>query len=495
VRRFVPLAASALATLFGAFTASACGGGKQHRPDVVSTFPANLQVVPGWVPYIRVTYDERVHVLNLRAARVESQGPLGGTQSIRVEADPTDDHSILILPDLSGHFLPNERHIVAVQEGAAANDDGHYRLDEYKFEFTTGAAPDLFLAATDGNVYQFDPDTGTTVFGTSPGAGWSARSPASTDGRIWVWRDPVPGPGSSVLSTFTPGTPTITQDVTLTGETGVVHGGGIAVSEDGRIVYATAEDAGTNRLFVHRIDAATQTETGSLMLSTPLDGHASFRPAFDRDRDRLFVVIADGLGGGSLCVVDLDDFEEVDMVAGGGVDALPVPGGAGACIYDTANEWIWILAEQSPTAKFVLVNGTTFAQYPTSEPFVGQPRAGAVTPDGHFFLQGLDGYPDDEGIVRSRTDEVDEGFAFVVSDDVGGVDQGCDRIRAIVRDPTTVRFDVFPDDGVGSFYSSFDTQDVEFVQVDFDAGTEGIQVIPLGYSVTGAVRLFGVVPP
>ncbi len=498
IRAPVRILSAALAALgaAGAFGSVGCGGGKQQRPEIVATFPTDGQSLSGWLHAIRVTYDVPVGVLNPRAARLSADGPDGGGQVVLIREDPADDHSILIVPDLTGHFVPGVLHTVAVLEGAAVDADGHYRLDEYEFTFTLGPVPNLFLSAEDGNVYETDPATAAQVFVTSPGAGFLAREPASTDGRIWVWRDPSPGPGSSLLSTFTPGTATITQDVALSGETGVRTGDGFAVSFDGRTLYASARDAGTNRLFVHRIDAATQVETGSLQLSIPLNGNASHRPCVDPDRDRLYVAVADGAGGGFLAVVDLATFTEADMVAGPGVDALPLPAGAGDLLYDVSNEVAWMLDEAEGNAAIVLIEPDTFAQVPTPEPaFVGSPVVGFPTPDGRYFVQGLDGYAGTQGLVRSRTDQVGEGFAFDVSDDVGGVSQGCFRIRAVVRDPASVRFFVFPDNGLESFFAVFDTADTDFVQEDLDGATAGVQVIDFNAAVTGGTTLLGAVPP
>lgn len=494
--RRIPLLAIALLV-------AACGAGEQKRPVVVSTFPADGQILAGWLAVVRVTFDEPVSILNEAAVTCEAIGPGGGNVGLRLLPDATDPASVLAVPASGGHFVPGLVHLLTVREGAVVNDDEHYLLDEVVVSFTVGPAPNLFLSGDDGNVYEVDPATGTQVAATVPPAGFEAKSPASTDGRLWVWLDPT-APGSSALGTFLPGTATISQTVALSGETGTRAGRHLVVSADGRTVYATAEDAGTNRLVLHRIDAATQTEIGSgIALSPALAGSpATFRPALDVEGNRLFVPFSDGAGGGFVAVVDLAAFAEIDAGPLAGVDALPVADGAGDCSYDRTREAVYMALSDETTAGLVKIaaGSPPFATAVEREPFTGTPTAVFAQPDGGYVVYGLDGYSGTDGLVRVRASRLDEGFVLPLVDDVGGSPVGCDSVAALLHDPTAARFYAFADDGSTPVLALFDFfDDTPPIQVDLDAGTDGVQAIDLsaatgGALVTGATVLLGATP-
>lgn len=476
-------------------------GGAQDRPSVVSVFPADGQVVAGWLGCIRVTYDEPVVVLSEDAARVQADAVEEGGVRVRIVQDPEDPFSILVLPDLGGHFFPNEEHHLVIQQGAVANADDHYARDEFESFFTVGDGPHLFVTTEAGSVYELDPETGAQVGVTAPPAGTVAHDPLGTDGRVWVWLD---GAGDAQLGTFVPGEATITTFVTLSGEVGTRTGSHLVLDPAGHTLYATARDAGTNTLRVHRIDVATLTETGSIALSPTLSGaEPDFQPSIDREHHRLYVPFADGTAG-LLAVVDLDDFVEVDMVPGAGVDALPMPDGAGDSAYESAREVLYVILEDEATPGFVLIGTEDFAQFPAREPtLVGAPEALYPTADGRWLVQGVSGYAaaTQLALIRSQAADIFEGFAQALSDDVGAGPEGSTRVGVLLRDPTDTRFWAFADDGVSTVLAAYDF-DPDFsipLQVDFDAGLPGVQSLDLSSSapgvVTGATTLFGACGP
>lgn len=477
-----PLLLSAAFLLLG----SACGGGAQHRPSIVGVFPANGSTVE-WVEQIRVTYDEPVRVLNSKAARLTDEVTGDGIY-VEVFADPSDPRSVFIRP-LVTHLGPNHLHHVAIQEGAVVNADDHYVLKEHDSYFTVGSPPNLVVTSSNGAAYELDAATGALLSTTLPPAGYRAREPIGTTGRIWVWLDPVPGPGDSVLGTFVPGDATMTV-VPLLGEVGVREGVSFAVSIDGLTLYATAIDQTRNRLRLHRVDVTSLSEyIPPLELSPAIAGSpASFRPAVDLDRNRLYVPFSDGAGGGYVSVVDLATFAELDAGPGPGVDALPTPSGSGPMSYEPLAEYIFLLRAGDANPGFVLIGPSDLAQFPVDEVLIqGSPTSLYVTPDGRYVVQGLDAYDGTAGLVRSEAGDIGEGFAVPVLDDVAGVMQGSDRVPVLVDDPALTRFHAISSDGVESFLEDYEWDDADVAQIDLDPLTEGIQAISLAASVPGVV--------
>ena len=458
-------------------TSTSCGGfgEKQQRPGVASTFPAANSVSVEWIGQVHVTFDEPVTILNEFAVRLAAQNPV---ESIPCRAYPdyADPRSIYIAPIAEGHFFPNRLHECVVQEGAVINTARHYLLDEVGFYFTTGLAPGFFVTATDGNAYRLDPSTGNSLATFTPPAGFLATLPVATDRRVWVWLDRIAA-GDDELGTFAPGDATITI-VPLSGEVGVRTLGGLAVSRDGRRVYATAIDGGTGRLRVHRIDAATVAQTASLQLVTPVAGSpATFRPTIDPRRDRLIVPYSDGAGGGLLAAVDEVTFTELDAGPNPGVDAYPMPGGAGDTSFDEINDWIFMALSDEPTQGLTYARPDFTAQGVERETFQGTPRPIFVLPNGGYVVTGLDGYAGTAGIVRSLVEDIDAGFPIPVLDDVGAGLQGSDRVRALVRDPASTRLWVIADDGASSVLASYEWWTEAVVQQDLDTLALGIQAL------------------
>ena len=462
------------------------GGGAQNRPGVTTFFPADGAVLPGFIDTMRVTYDEPIRVLNSRAVQLAND-ETGEAIYVEAFADPADVRSILVKPMAGGHYFANARHHFIVQEGAVVNADDHYMLQERSSYFTVGAAPNLVVTSSNGSAFELDTVTGAKLSTTPPPVGWKAREPIGTEGRIWVWLDPLVGVGSN-LGTFVPGAAAMTI-VPLSG-VGSRSGVSFAVSLDGRTLYATAIDNGTNRLRVHRINVATRTEIlPSIPLSPVLAGSpVSFKPCLDIRRNRLYVPFSDGLGGGRIAVVDLRTFAELDVGPGPGVDALPTPDGAGDLAYEPFRDLFYMLLEDEATPGFVLIGPTDFAQFPAREPTLqGAPHSLFVTPEGRFVVQGLDAYDTTLGIARTDTLDLNEGFTFPVLDDVGGVLQGSDRVTVMINDPVLTRFHLFSSDGVESWLADYEWYPSQVVQLDLDGITAGVQALGLAPGVPGVV--------
>lgn len=495
VRRTPPLVLLALSTVL--LSSTSCGGfsEKQQRPAVVATFPAADAVLTGWLGAIRVTYDEPITILNEFAVQLGAQLP---AESIPCRAYPdlTDPRSILILPVGAGHLSPNRLHLCVVQEGAVVNAARHYPLEETGFYFTTGPAPSFYVTATDGNVYQLDPSTGASLATIAPPAGFLAVRPVSTDGRVWVWLDRI-AVGDDELGTFQPGDATVSI-VPLAGETGTRTLGGLVVSPEGRTVYATAVDEGASRVRVHRMDAATLAESGSVQLVTPTAGSpATFLPVIDPRRDHVLVPYSDGVGGGAFAAVDVNTFAEVDAGPNPGIDAYPMPAGAGDACFDEISDVVFMSLSGEATQGLTYARPDFSVRGVERKPYQGTAGPIFSVPTGAYVVTGLGGYAGTAGIVRSSLSDIREGFTLEVRDDVGGVLQGSNRVRTIVRDPASTRMFVICDGGTSSFLASYEWFLAAVVQQDLDPVTPGIQALPVGVPtpVNGATYLFGSTPP
>jgi hypothetical protein len=492
---FVLASAAAALLLFVSGCGSALGIHDQHRPHIVSVFPAEGQVLPAWLGEIHVTFDEPVTILDLTAVALFSD-----TERIIVQAyaDPTSPNAILVLP-LSGHFTAGEHHSVGVHEGAVVNAEGHYLENEFDWNFFVGPRPNVFAASNNGNVYELHPETGIQVAVTAPPAGFLADSVIGSDDEVFVWLKNT-GAGSDALAYFVPGAATMTL-VPLTGETGFLFGMGFALAPDSKTLYVTARDAANQKVRVHRVSTATRTETLSSLELTPLTPLPALtrRPAVDLIRNHLFVAHADGAGAGLLSVVDLKTFTQMDATAIPGL-AAEIRDGAGNLDYGPFTDRIWMTLPERPSAALDVIDPVTFAQFGTSELGLTQgPISSILTPDERFFVQGLSNYSATQGLVYSQTSEIGNGFPQNVLDDVGGVLQGSNKLTAIVYDPGSFDLLAFASNGTSTVMCVFDVFNFDVVQIDEDLITPGVQGVGLAASAPGtivsATFLRGALPP
>jgi hypothetical protein len=480
---FVLASAAAALSLFVSGCGSALGIQDQHRPHVVSVFPADGQVLSGWLGEIHVTFDEPVEILDLTAVGVFSDNEQVIAQAY---ADPSDPKSIVILP-LGGHFDPGQYHSVGVREGAVVNAEGHYLEDEFDWSFTAGPRPDVFVASSNGNVYELRPDTGAQVAVTTPPAGFRADAVIGSDDEVFVWLKNT-GVGSDALAYFVPGAATMTT-IPLAGETGFRFGMGFALAVDAKTLYVTARDAANQKVRVHRVSTATRTETLSSLELTPLTPLPALtrRPAVDLIRSHLLVAHADGAGAGLLSVVDLKTFTQLDATAIPGL-AAEIRDGAGNLDYGPITDRIWMTLPERPSAALDVIDPVTFAQFGTSELTLTQgPISSILTPDERFFVQGLSNYTGTAGLVYSQTREIGNGFPQNVLDDVGGVLQGSNKISAIVYDPGSPDLLAFASNGTSTVMCIFDVTNYDVVQIDADLITPGTQGIGLATTAPGTI--------
>jgi hypothetical protein len=464
-----------------------CGAGgieAQDRPDVVSTFPAQGAVLPGWLAGVRFTLDEPVRVLNKKAVAVWVNGDAIDANVIE---DPSDPRSVLVVTE-GGRFTPGFEHRVSLLEGAVVNSRDHYLYNEFAITFTLGPRPHVFVGTSAGELRELVAADGTLVATTAVPVGYLAKQVLGADDEVFAWLDKT-GVGDDLLAYFVPGAGSTTT-IPLAGETGERVALGLALSIDGRTLYATTADRGTNTMRVHRIDTATRAELApSLVLATSVAGSTfvARRPAIDTLRNRLYVAQDDGAGGGTLSVVDLATFTEVDVRPGAGTSSV-LADGAGDLTFGIDTDRLWMTIADEPNAGLVVIDPVSFATYEAREQeFTLGPIASALTPDERYFLQGLDGYAGLTGLVRSSTFEIGDGFGFDVRDDVGGTLQGSSSVRAIVADPGSSVMLLFATGSGKTILTAYEWLDESVSQLDLDFGVDGVQGVSLATSAPGDV--------
>ncbi len=483
-----PSALVALAVVvLASFPLAGCGGGgieKQNRPEVVSFFPADGAVLPGWLNAVRVTYDERVRVLNETACSVEVNGD---TIDARVVPDPADDQAVLIMTE-GGRWVPGAFHRVIVREGAVVNDDDHYMERERSIGITLGVRPNVFVGVEGGAIHELSSGDGSAISTTAPLAGYSPAVLQGSDDEVFVWLEKA-GAGDDLLAWFTPGAATTTT-VPLSGESGERVALGLAIAVDAKTLYATTVDRGTNRMRVHRIDTSTRAEIlPSLQLATDVSTSllVARRPAVDPVRNRLYVAQDDGAGGGTLSVVDLATFTEVDVRDGAGTSAV-LADGAGDLVFGIETDRIWMTLANEGFAGLLVIGPEEFGTFDAREQeFTQSPVSSLLTPDERYFVQGLKDYVDLEGIVRSDTSEIGDGVARDVIDNVGGTPMGSTTLSALVADPGLTTLLAFATGSGSTILCIYEWENEDVSQVDLDDATDGIQGVDLATSAPGSV--------
>jgi hypothetical protein len=89
--------------------------------------------------------------------------------------------------------------------------------------------------------------------------------------------------------------------------------------------------------------------------------------------------------------------------------------------------------------------------------------------------------------VRSDSDEIGDGVARTVNDDVGGVLQGSSAVSALVVDVGSTTILAFATGSGSTILCTYEWDDADVSQVDLDGSTDGVQGIDLGASAPGDV--------
>jgi hypothetical protein len=414
---------------------------------------------------------------------------------VDVTSDPNDDHSVLVRPASGSSFFADTRHRVTLHPGLVANEFDHYALHDVEVFFTTGPASNPFFAAPGAAaVVEVDRASWTGVNSTSTPGG---RPPVGVSGShlfgdplVWVQLASGGGTGAS-LAWFAPGAGAMTA-VTLTPAAGsdlVAEASAMALSRDGRTLYAAFRDDVPGTVRVCRIDVPTRTEILPSLVLSPAASAGTAPLGMVRTADGKTLHVACRTGGTARMVeVDLESFTETDVGPDAGTDGAPMSLGAGpaARVRDLA------LAAASPaaTGDLTAVRRTTGTVYERPSTQVGTPTTLLATPDGDWVLEGLDGYAMGEGLVQRPGADLRMDTALSISDDVGLGPTGATGVRVLATLPGEHVFLAVLDVDVLALFA-WDTTTVE--QTDLDAVTPGVQAIDLSPAVTGPTAV-GFVP-
>ena len=137
----------------------------------------------------------------------------------------------------------------------------------------------------------------------------------------------------------------------------------------------------------------------------------------------------------------------------------------------------------APTADlhvFTLDADTSLAQVSLH---AGTPSALRVGFDGELVFEGLNAGPLEEPLVVRLSADLSLTTPVDVVDDVGGVDQGTTRVRALAQVPSQQSLYVLLD---ADCLARFSWTGVDVVQDDLDLLTPGIQVLKLVGTAAGA---------
>ena len=172
----------------------ACGS-DQNRPVVVATVPAQGASLAVTLYEVRFTFDDPVTILNASQIAVDSGG-VGIPLVSRV--DPDDERSILVAP-APGSFWRAGDNRINLRAGFEINDQGHYRLDDYRLAFTLGVDVPVFLAVpSPASVVEVDGITfGPLSSVPTPGGRVDLNIPAGARSgqKLRLKGRGIPGPG------------------------------------------------------------------------------------------------------------------------------------------------------------------------------------------------------------------------------------------------------------------------------------------------------------
>jgi hypothetical protein len=416
-----------------ALVAGSCGGGAPDRPVIIATYPANGQAMPGLVHSIRITYDTPVDLLMIDQLVLTS----GGVRiPLWIVKDPNDPASVIGTPVDGTSMQPGSNH-VRIEPGFVVNEDRHYRLENYNFSFTLGAVNTFFLGTLAPTaVVEVDAETFAFVHSTPTPAGRSpiglAGSAIATQQRVWVQLFD-PGGTAEALAWFTPGDAAMTPIALTCGNDDLYTSyPAIALTPDGTTLFAAYREEQEDRVRLHRIDAVTGLETGTVLLSPTgtSPGGLSVSP------DGGVVDIACHAGTGDVLVsVDAQTMVEDDIGPGPGTDGLPLPVGAGPTV--SRSQSVLVAPTRATTAHLTEADtwSGTLDEYGSVTP--GKPVQLLVTPLGSWVFTGLWDYANDEPVVlRPLTDLADDTPLTVLSL-TSGANPPATRVYGMARHPAT----------------------------------------------------------
>ncbi len=459
---------------------SACGNGGEQRPYVVSTWPANGEVVQGALPYIRVTYNEPVSFLNPSDLRVHINDALS---AVSVARFPEEPNSVYLLPRGRSAFAPDSVISVLVIQGFVINRERHHADDLFFVAFRSEGEPSLPVGES-GQVSLVDCLTGVTLESVPTPGGRDPVGVLSTlvagTRRIWVQLASGAGVAES-LAWFEPGDAAMTTlSLSSAGTDLTATTSAMALGPFGGELYVAYRDETSERVRVLLIDTAAASELAAVELASvaanALTTPTGMAITEGTGASRFHVSAADGATG-TLAAIDRATFAEVDFEDGAlGVQGIALLGGGGPTA--VASSTTVVASPASTDADVVPAGGPTVAAVGALS---GTTTVIARAPDGALTLQGLAGYAGMEALQqRTRTGSFDDPTAVEVSDLLGLTSQAATAVLGVSFFTSGDRFVVILDTPTGALLTEWTyANGGTLEQVDLDDATAGIQALPL----------------
>ena len=475
------------------FAASLCACGEaQNRPDIVETFPADGQTIQGPIDELKVTYDQPVTILNEANVRVFVNNSEIPTFAYQRPEEPT---VIRIQARAGWAFPPDSLLSGQVAQGLVVNDELHYRLEPFFWNFRTSRTPGIPIA-TPGAVHIVDRSTYIPLetVATPPGreAVHIIHYTRTDTVNVLVQLDNGGGTGEA-FGYFRPGDAVMTTvslstagggDLTAPRRNMVLDPGGIG------IYAAYRDETPPGRVRLVRIDPNTGQEVRAIELASIPQGPSAAPQSvaiFRFPPDQILIACSSDEGPllaqvevGTMVERDFDPFTP-------GIQALPLPGPAGPM---AAGESVQqpvvtsaVIGDPNGTAASV-VNMEALTAFLGLSTVAGQTVETIRTIDGLIFIQGLANYTDRFALqARTKPAEFLDIIRREVSDDVGGAPTGATSVTAMGSYPNEDRFLILLDSDVATTWR---WNTIDLFQEDRDDTVDGVQAVDVSTRIPGA---------
>lgn len=476
-----------------------CGLSEQDRPVLVSTWPAQGQVVPGPISFIRCTYNEPVTILNPFDVRLYINS---GLNTIRVTRDPDDPNSILVYPPTGTIWATGATYSISLIQGAVINAAEHYSPVPFAFNFNVAPASPSPVTRP-GQVTLFSTNLLTAVGSTPTPAGrepvLALRTQLAGVSRIWAQLDSGGGTGEA-LAWYTPGDGVMTPVALSTaGGDLTATSGALIAGRASDFVYAAYRDESSDRIRLVKVSTTTGMEVSSLVLES-VAASAMTRPTgmvLHESRPTAYISAEDGATG-TVAYVDLETFTEIDLDEdAAGIQGITLDSGAAGPI-SQAGDVITVGLAGGNDITTVRIGSSLVATNTTST-VVGTSFDLLRTVDRNALFQPLRGYADDMAIVRRYIGtQFTDPAGIMISDDIGGVSTNATDAVAMQRIAASTDYILLLDTPAGLILTLWTQSGISLIQQDLDDTTDGIQALDVEAQLSGATsigQVFGTSAP
>ncbi len=471
-------------------SAPGCGGSGSDdgHPNLLSSVPLSGATVEAGLSSVRLTFDEPVRLYLPYQVQVYREGVFVG---MRVFQLPSEASSIRLAPLFGQAFVPGDYQVV-VLEGLVVDADEHYALDPETFVFQVGGTPGFFVGSPLTNQV-------TTIDGLTLGALTSTPTPGGRDPvgllaqrqgalpRVFVQLAAGGGTGKA-LAEFFPGALAM-DEITLTTSGGDLASPAatLALDPEGIYLYAAFVDVAAQQVRVAQVRTADAVETASLLLSFPAAVDCAPTGLTLRIDNLTLLVTAQAAGLGRVAYVDVGTFTEQDRdPVTLGIQAALLGEDAGPSDLSGDGAALLVATPLAPTADLHVFTLDADTGLPQVSAHAGTPTALRVGFDGGLVFEGLDAGPLQEPLVVRQSADHSLTTPVDVVDDVGGLDQGTTRVRALAQVPSQQSLYVLLD---ADCLARFSWTGANVAQDDLDLGTPGIQAWKLVGTAAGATCL------